>query len=75
MERNINLLFFLVINFISTITSYSQVSRVEVTTNSSGNFELQRNGVPYYIKRLVSKDHFDLLVNSGGKLYTSLEYK
>ena len=65
MERNINLLFFLVINFISTITSYSQVSRVEVTTNSSGNFELQRNGVPYYIKGAGAKDHFDLLVNSG----------
>ncbi|MAO71770.1 MAG: hypothetical protein CMD02_04590 [Flavobacteriales bacterium] len=65
MERNINILFFLVINFISTITSYSQVSRVEVTTNSSGNFELHRNGIPYYIKGAGAKDHFDLLVNSG----------
>ena len=65
MERNINLLFFLVINFISTITSYSQVSRVEVTTDSSGNFELHRNGIPYYIKGAGAKDHFDLLVNSG----------
>ena len=64
MERNINILFFLVINFISTITSYSQVSRVEVTTNSSGNFELHRNGIPYYIKGAGAKDHFDLLVNS-----------
>ena len=65
MERNINLLFYLVFNFICAVTSYSQVNRVEVTTNSSGNFELQRNGVPYYIKGAGAKDHFDLLVNSG----------
>ena len=65
MERNINLLFYLVFNFICIISSYSQVSRVEVTTNSSGNFELQRNGVPYYIKGAGAKDHFDQLVNSG----------
>ena len=65
MERNINLLFYLVFNFICAVTSYSQVNRVEVTTNSSGNFELQRNGVPYYIKGAGAKDHFDLLVSSG----------
>ena len=46
-------------------TSYSQVSKVEVTTNASGNYELQRNGVPYYIKGAGAKDHFDLLVKSG----------
>ena len=65
MERNINLLFYLIFNFICVLTSYSQVSKVEVTTNSSGNFELKRNGVPYYIKGAGAKDHFDLLVNSG----------
>ena len=45
-----------------SLTSYSQVSKVEVTTNASGNFELQRNGVPYYIKGAGAKGHFDLLV-------------
>ena len=65
MERYINLLFYLIFNFIYALTSYSQVSRVEVTTNVSGNFELKRNGVPYYIKGAGAKDHFDLLVNSG----------
>ncbi len=48
-----------------SLTSYSQVSKVEVTTNASGHFELQRNGVPYYIKGAGAKDHFDLLVKSG----------
>ena len=48
-----------------SLTSYSQVSKVEVTTNATGNFELQRNGVPYYIKGAGAKDHFDLLVKSG----------
>ena len=33
--------------------------------NSYGNFELQRNGKPYYIKGAGAKDHFDLLVKSG----------
>ena len=47
------------------LTVYPQVSKVEVTTNASGNFELQRNGVPYYIKGAGAKDHFDLLVKSG----------
>ena len=44
---------------------YSQVSKVEVSTNTQGNFELLKNGVPYYIKGAGAKDHFDLLVNSG----------
>ncbi len=45
--------------------TYSQVSKVEVSTNTQGNFELLKNGVPYYIKGAGAKDHFDLLVNSG----------
>ena len=48
-----------------TFTAYSQVSKVVVTTNTEGNFELQRNGEPYYIKGAGAKDHFDLLVKSG----------
>ena len=47
------------------LTSYSQVNKIEVTTNALGNFELQRNGEPYYIKGAGAKDHFDLLVKSG----------
>ena len=43
----------------------SQVSKVEVSTNTQGNFELLKNGIPYYIKGAGAKDHFDLLVNSG----------
>ena len=45
--------------------TYSQVSKVEISTNASGNFELLKNGIPYYIKGAGAKDHFDLLVNSG----------
>ena len=45
--------------------TYSQVSKVEVSTNTQGNFELLKNGIPYYIKGAGAKDHFDLLVNSG----------
>ena len=45
--------------------TYSQVSKVEVSTNNQGNFELLKNGIPYYIKGAGAKDHFDLLVNSG----------
>ena len=41
------------------LTAHSQVSKVEVTTNTLGNFELQRNGVPYYIKGAGAKAHFD----------------
>ena len=73
MERNINLLIYLIFKFICVLTSYSEVSKVEITTNSSGNFELKRNGVPYYIKG-AGAGHFDLLVNSG-QLNSSLEYK
>ena len=65
MERNINLLFCLLFGISYSLTSHSQVSKVEVTTNASGNFELQRNGAPYYIKGAGAKDHFDLLVKSG----------
>ena len=43
----------------------SQVSKVEVSTNTQGNFELLKNGIPYYIKGAGAKDHFDLLVSSG----------
>ena len=46
-------------------SAHSQVSKVEVSTNSFGNFELKRNGVPYYIKGAGAKDHFGLLVKSG----------
>ena len=45
--------------------TYSQVSKVEVSINTQGNFELLKNGIPYYIKGAGAKDHFDLLVNSG----------
>ena len=48
-----------------SLTAHSQVSKVEVITNALGNFELQRNGVPYYIKGAGAKAHFDLLVKSG----------
>ena len=65
MERNINLFVSLVFSMLSTLSVQSQVSKVEVTTNASGDFELHRNGVPYYIKGAGAKDHFDLLVKSG----------
>ena len=42
-----------------------KLNKVEVKTNSLGNFELLRNGVPYYIKGAGAKDHFDLEVESG----------
>ena len=48
-----------------SLTAHSQVSKVEVTTNALGNFELQRNGLPYYIKGAGAKAHFALLVKSG----------
>ena len=65
MEKNINKFICLVFAMVYTLTAHSQVSKVEVTTNSLGNFELQRNGMPYYIKGAGAKDHFDLLVKSG----------
>ena len=65
MERNINLFFSLVFAIASTFNALAQASKVEVTKNALGNFELQRNGIPYYIKGAGAKDHFDLLVKSG----------
>ena len=65
MERNINLFFSLVFAIATTFNAFAQVSKVEVTINELGNFELQRNGIPYYIKGAGAKDHFDLLVKSG----------
>ena len=65
MERNINLFICLLFSLAYALTANSQVSKVVVTKNSFGNFELQRNGTPYYIKGAGAKDHFDLLVKSG----------
>ena len=65
MERNLNLFFCLIFLLTCSITAQSQVNKVEVIKNSYGNFELQRNGKPYYIKGAGAKDHFDLLVKSG----------
>ena len=55
----------MLLSMVLSLTAHSQVSKVEVTTNALGNFELQRNGVPYYIKGAGAKAHFDLLVKSG----------
>ena len=65
MERNINLFICLVFAMAHVFIAYSQVNKVEVITNSSSNFELLRNGEPYYIKGAGAKAHFDLLVKSG----------
>tara|TARA_B100000575_G_scaffold282973_1_gene275322 strand:- start:478 stop:1755 length:1278 start_codon:yes stop_codon:yes gene_type:complete len=65
MERNINLFFSLLFLMMYTFTAHSQVSKVVITKNTEGNFELKRNGEPYYIKGAGAKDHFDLLVKSG----------
>ena len=65
MERNINLLICFVFVMAHVFTAHSQVNKIEVKTNYSGNFELHRNGEPYYIKGAGAKDHFDLLVESG----------
>ena len=62
MERNIILLYSLILAMFLTYNVYPQVSNVDVVINESGNFELQRNGIPYYIKGAGAKDHFDLLV-------------
>ena len=65
MEKNINLLLCFMLCMSCALTAKSQLNKVEVKTNSLGNFELLRNGVPYYIKGAGAKDHFDLLVKSG----------
>tara|TARA_B100000965_G_scaffold393506_1_gene404474 strand:+ start:2663 stop:3940 length:1278 start_codon:yes stop_codon:yes gene_type:complete len=65
MERNINLLICVVFVMANVFTAHSQVNKIEVKTNSAGNFELHRNGEPYYIKGAGAKDHFNLLVESG----------
>ena len=65
MERNLNLFFCLIFLLICSFAAQSQVNKVEVIKNSFGNFELQRNGKPYYIKGAGAKDHFGLLVKSG----------
>tara|TARA_B100001093_G_scaffold76751_1_gene67663 strand:+ start:11388 stop:12665 length:1278 start_codon:yes stop_codon:yes gene_type:complete len=65
MERNINFVFLLMLFIAFSNKTYSQASKVEVSINTLGNFELLKNGVPYYIKGAGAKDHFDLLVNSG----------
>ena len=62
MERNIKPFVSLLFAMLHVLSTYSQMNKVEVTTNALGNFELQRNGVPYYIKGAGAKDHFDLLV-------------
>ena len=49
----------------NVFAAHSQVNKIEVKTNPLGNFELYRNGEPYYIKGAGAKDHFDLLVESG----------
>ena len=50
---------------VNIFAAHSQVNKIEVKTNYLGNFELHRNGKPYYIKGAGAKDHFDLLVESG----------
>lgn len=64
MERNLNL-FFCVFLIILKLNLFAQVSKVEVNSNIYGDFELQRNGKPYYIKGAGAKDHFNLLSKSG----------
>jgi len=65
MERYIKLFLSLLISIFFCLNSQSQVSKVEVVKNISGNFELLKNGEPYYIKGAGAKDNFKLLVNSG----------
>ena len=64
MERNLNL-FYLIFLIILKINLFAQVSKVEVNSTIYGDFELQRNGKPYYIKGAGAKDHFNLLSKSG----------
>ena len=65
MERYIKLFLSLLISIFFCLNSQSQISKVEVVKNISGNFELLKNGEPYYIKGAGAKDNFKLLVNSG----------
>ena len=65
MERYIKIFLSLLISIFFYLNSYSQISKVEVVKNISGNFELLKNGEPYYIKGAGAKDNFKLLVNSG----------
>ena len=74
MERNLNLFVCLIFAMLYSVSTYSQVSKVEVTTNALGNFELKRNGMPYYIKGAGAKDHFDLLVKSGANSISSFSF-
>ena len=45
MERNINIFFSLVFTIATTFNAFAQVSKVEVTTNTLGNFETQINNM------------------------------
>ena len=65
MERNISLLYSLLFTMFLGNIVYPQASKVDIVINELGNFELQRNSIPYYIKGAGAKDHFDLLVQSG----------
>ena len=65
MERYIKIFLSLLISIFFYLNSHSQISKVEVVKNISGNFELLKNGEPYYIKGAGAKDNFKLLVNSG----------
>lgn len=65
MERNIKLFICLVLSIIYTLNLNAQINKIVVSTNELGDFELLRNGVPYYIKGAGAKDHFDLLAESG----------
>lgn len=64
MERNLNL-FYLIFLIILKLNLFAQVSKVEVNSTIYGDFELLRNGKPYYIKGAGAKDHFNLLSKSG----------
>ena len=47
MERNINFWYVLLFAMLTALTVHPQASKVDVIINKSGNFELQRNGIPY----------------------------
>ena len=65
MERYLKVFLSLIISIFCCLASHSQISKVEVVKSISGNFELLKNGEPYYIKGAGAKDNFKLLVNSG----------